>query len=245
MSTANEPDDENRSKQRVSKGILRKTIWVTAGLLLIVVGLWCVHRHQTSVDRQLIKKLEQHGALVGGPKYIPRFINNYAPRWVIGLWPEGNLTGIAFFGPRPTDDVLYESIVHFQTIEQLRLSDTAVTDAILDPISKLPRLQLLWLERTAVTDEGLATLASNSWVSHVFLDDTAVTDAGVKPLTSMKRLDSLSLAGTKVTDAAVDDLLKIPRLRLLDVTDTAISPAGLERLESSGRIELCTGLSSR
>jgi hypothetical protein len=60
--------------------------------------------------------------------------------------------------------------------------------------------------RSAVTDADLEQLKRIPGLSKVDLDNTAITDAGVAHLRSLKDLRKLDVSGTNVSDAAITRL---------------------------------------
>ncbi len=55
-------------------------------------------------------------------------------------------------------DAAFESVTECRQLEDIRLSDTGVSDRTLDLLADLPQMQTLYIERTAVTADGVARL---------------------------------------------------------------------------------------
>ncbi len=91
-------------------------------------------------------------------------------------------------------------------IAQLDLARTAVTDAGMKTVAKLPRLAALDLRQTGVTDTGVKELASSSNLRTLNLYGTKVTDAGLKHLYGLKGLRNVYLWQTKATEAGAKAL---------------------------------------
>jgi len=98
---------------------------------------------------------------------------------------------------------------------------------------------LVWLDlsRTAVTDAGLRVLAKMPNLTRLDLRDTSVGDAGLKAVAGLEKLESLGLYGTRVTDAGASALSRLPALRQVYVGGTPVSEAGREALRTA-RAEL-------
>lgn len=91
-------------------------------------------------------------------------------------------------------------------IAHLDLGRTAITDAALQTIARMPRLAELDLRQTQVTDAGLAFLKPLKNLHTLNLYGTRVTDAGLKHLTSLKSLKKVYLWQTQATEAGVKSL---------------------------------------
>ncbi|QDT43646.1 Leucine Rich repeats (2 copies) [Gimesia alba] len=211
---------------------------------LAVLVVYC---SRTRNDQIYITQLENLGAIIGYEDTLKR-VRNFTPRSArryLPTGPHGVVTGVGFFGPRPTDADLLLPLSHLPNLRQIQLSNTLISDEILKPICRLQSLFLLQLESTKISDNGVKQLSTNRSITHLFLDNTPITDTAVIHLAKMGQLDSLSLSNTSVTDESVEHLLAMPHLRILDVTGTQITSAGINRLKAKGTIELCTGLSSR
>ena len=94
---------------------------------------------------------------------------------------------------------------------------------------------LLWLDlsRTAVTDAGLKVLAKMPNLERIDLRGTSVGDEGAKALAGLHNLETLSLYGTRVTDASLEALRGISSLRRLYVGGTRVTATGLEALRKA------------
>ncbi|MEK7793705.1 MAG: c-type cytochrome domain-containing protein [Candidatus Hydrogenedentota bacterium] len=113
----------------------------------------------------------------------------------------------------------------------LGLANTAVTDAGLAALTKLPKLTALHLENTKVGDAGLASLAGLSNLEYLNLYGTQVGDAGVQQLAVLKNLKKLYLWQTKATkDGAAKLREALPELEVnlgeeLQAAAAAAAPA--------------------
>ncbi len=87
-------------------------------------------------------------------------------------------------------------------IAHLDLGRTAITDAALATVAKMPRLAKLDLRQTKITDAALEHLTGLKSLTTVNLFGTEVTDAGIKTLTGNKSIQNIYAFQTKVTPAA-------------------------------------------
>ena len=88
------------------------------------------------------------------------------------------------------------------------LHNTAVQDADLAALEKLPKLKNVFLGKTQIGDAGLEYLQRASELQTLSLNSTRVTDAGLKSLTGLTNLKTLNLQETQVTAAGAAQLHK-------------------------------------
>lgn len=93
-----------------------------------------------------------------------------------------------------------------ESIIELNLSGTMVTDAGMAKLAGMPNLKKLRLNDTAVTDEGLAQLKGLPQLEFLVLFGTQVTDAGMAHLKEISSLKKVFVGGTGVTEAGVTAL---------------------------------------
>lgn len=95
------------------------------------------------------------------------------------------------------------------------LHSTAVKDADLAVLEKLPKLQNLFLGKTQIGDAGLEHLQALSELKTLGLNTTQVTDAGLKSLAKLEQLKTVNLQETKVTASGANQLRKaIPEVKV-------------------------------
>jgi hypothetical protein len=88
----------------------------------------------------------------------------------------------------------------------LDLECSAVTDAGLLSLGKLPSLRCLDVDSTKITDRSMERIAQFEALEELWVEETAITDAGLDPLVKLKNLKFISVMYTEVTDAGVDRL---------------------------------------
>lgn len=95
------------------------------------------------------------------------------------------------------------------------LHSTAVKDADLAMLEKLPKLQNLFLGKTQIGDAGLEHLQALSELKTLSLNSTQVTDDGLKSLAKQQQLKTVNLQETKVTAGGANQLQKaIPDVKV-------------------------------
>ncbi len=123
-------------------------------------------------------------------------------------WRSLSLDGLS------VDDSLVEAIVTSSPdLESLNLSGTKVTDATMKVLGTLAHLRQLRLANTAITDAGLRELSPNNKWDWLDLTKTEVSDESCAVLADMKDLRILGLVGTRVT---INGLRKLSGLRNLE-----------------------------
>ena len=99
-----------------------------------------------------------------------------------------------------------------QCVVKVYLHNTAVKDADLAALEKLPKLRNLFLGKTQIGDAGLEHLQKSGELQTLSLNSTRVTDIGLKSLKELAKLKTLNLQETQVTAAGVTELRKaLPR----------------------------------
>lgn len=108
----------------------------------------------------------------------------------------------------------------------------AADDAALKPLENLNELEELNLSNSAISDEGLKSLGRLGKLRALYLTTTPITDEGLAHLDKLEHLERLSLSGTNVTDEGLQHLVKLKRLRVLYIKSTSITQDGKARLQS-------------
>ena len=99
------------------------------------------------------------------------------------------------------------------------MAATAVTDAGMVHVSKLPQLEELYVPKCAVTDAGLSHVAGLTHLRSINLYGTLITSAGLKHLMDLAGLRHLLITDLKLKPVAVDQLkAKLPLLKVTDFT---------------------------
>ena len=103
-----------------------------------------------------------------------------------------------------TDRTL-RNIQRLTTLEVLDLERTGVTDDGMKYLAELP-LESLYVKYTAVGDAGVEQIAKLPKLKRLSLEGTQVTDAGMAALKGCLTLQRLDVRNTAVTSAGADDL---------------------------------------
>lgn len=143
----------------------------------------------------------------------------------------GGLAGVRTMtmgGFQELKDENFAFIATLASLEELKLSRLACTDAFLAWIKDLRKLQKLdFSELPDFTGAGLDLLSSLP-IQEAKFWKTKMNDAGVEALTGLKALKILGMEANRyITDASLAHLSKFPALERLYISATSITPDGL------------------
>jgi len=120
-----------------------------------------------------------------------------------------------------------------QTVQELDLFFSGVTDADLASVGNMRALRVLLLNGTQVVDAGLEHLKGLTSLQTLGLAGTKVTDAGLEHLKGLTSLQTLSLGGTQVTDAGLEHLKGLTSLQRLSLDGTRVTDAAVASLRAA------------
>ncbi|HEY7427538.1 MAG TPA: hypothetical protein VH682_25115 [Gemmataceae bacterium] len=125
----------------------------------------------------------------------------------------------------------------------VNLDRSLATDSVLGSLKNLVALHYLKLSQTRVTDKIMEVLRVHPEIKRLDISDTGVTDIGLKYLKYGKALEELYL-GSKITDAGFRYVKSLTKLRVLALEFTDVSDLGLRNIQSLVELE-CLFVSSR
>jgi hypothetical protein len=200
---------------RIERGRI-DTIALFLAVPLLCIGGWflCDFAWSFWSQRQLASALsfEQRGALAAFGKLGPYGLVVGSRELIDG--ETYACVGLSLRG-RGIDDVKMRAIEGLHcphVLLKLDLSENAITDAGLEPLSHLDTIQCLQLARTNVTDRGIAQLAGLNYLTTLDLVGTRVTQDCAKYLEQIPRLKKVYAAGTGLmrVKGVVVDREKLP-----------------------------------
>jgi hypothetical protein len=103
----------------------------------------------------------------------------------------------------------------------------------LSRVQGLNTLEDIWLSYTTVTDGELAELQELPCLRTLSLGYTGITDAGLRNLEGLGGVRELDLRDTKITDAGLEHLHRLPRLQRLNVQGTNVTAEGAKKLQQA------------
>jgi len=118
-----------------------------------------------------------------------------------------------------------------ESVIEVHLRDSKVTDSTLVHVKGLLQLTYLDLRNTQITGAGLVHLKGLTNLQTLKLYDTSVTDAGLVHLARLNTLEKLSLGNTNVTDAGLVYLMGLTNLSRLYLTNTQVTDTGVNNLK--------------
>ncbi len=89
-----------------------------------------------------------------------------------------------------------------------RIREDQDYDASLPWIAKIAKLEELDLSQCAVSDTGVAALKGNNKLKYLWLTGTKVTDQSYETLRTLRSLEQLELTGTSVSQETIRKLKK-------------------------------------
>jgi hypothetical protein len=120
-----------------------------------------------------------------------------------------------------------------QTVVEVALGGTRVSDAEIERLAVFPGLQTLSLFDSAIGDDGLAKLGPCQSLDTLYLGRTRVTDTGLKHLTQFQTLKNLGLSDTRVSDQGIRQLASLANLRTINVHRTQVTVTGGNDLKAA------------
>jgi len=137
----------------------------------------------------------------------------------VGVWQVPQTANGALTSTNCTDQDLLElpRLLGDQWVE-LALSRSAVTDAGLRSLRRLPNLKVLRLDHTAITDDGVKQLAGLRHLRELDLSNTRIGYAGLSAIRNLASLESLSVRNTAISQAGWQYLKALSRLQHLDIS---------------------------
>lgn len=144
--------------------------------------------------------------------------------------PEATLVKIDLHRTEVADEDL-AILAAIESLRELDLRLTKITDAGVRHLGGLTRLETLNLFRTNVTDEGLAMLTGLRALRTLLIGGTGVTDEGLESLRGFDHLRKLSVFDTAVSDGGIPFLGSLPSLEILLIGKSKITEAGAAELQ--------------
>ena len=202
--------------------------------LLIVMLLLSL----TLSNAMLLRELKRRRATVSPPTNDPSMtVNMSLPtttdadlQWLFGCT---DVKYLDLGGTQVTDAGVNR--LWLNSLSELKLNDTKITDNGLKHFRGQPNLRKLDLSRTQVTDAGLKNLTLCG-LERLDLGDTAIAGAGLEGV-QLPDLSELRLYGTKVADDDLKYISQFSDLTDLDLSRTEISDDGLLRLTGLENLE--------
>lgn len=137
---------------------------------------------------------------------------------------------LKFWGVKVDEPITREEVMKPESVATVDLSNTAVTYAELDALTRFKNIQNIYLRNVPLTDASLKLLVKLQGLRSLDLGGTGVTDAGLKDLAELAELQHMSLRGTKVMGSGLQELAGLKNLASLDLSQTGVTDSGLKQL---------------
>lgn len=124
-------------------------------------------------------------------------------------------------------------------LEGIDLQDVNTVDnACLNDIKGLKKLKFLRIYGPTFDGDGIAPIAEMTSLRSLSMQQTAVTDDNVKYLKPLVDLEKLYLYGTKVTDQGMAELAGLTKLKELELRAAPCGPTGMEYLQQMPELRM-------
>lgn len=123
-----------------------------------------------------------------------------------------------------------KEMVSLDSLEELDLSETSITDAALVYIRDCKNLKMLALDYTLITDVGLAHLGALSSLRQLNLAGTYISDRGLSQIEHLDNLEFLVLMETRISDEGAKHLEKLQNLQVLYLNGTRLGDRGAQSI---------------
>lgn len=117
------------------------------------------------------------------------------------------------------------------SLEMLRLWDTRVSDAGLEPLVDLKRLRWLYLSGTNITDSGASVLKKMTFLRGLDLRATRLTDRAMRQLAALENLEWLDMSDTRVDGSGLAYLANNKRLTRIHLRHTHVELKQVEKFQ--------------
>ncbi len=105
-----------------------------------------------------------------------------------------------------------------------------ITDAVIEPVTRLPQLRWIALSGTAITDTSVERLSKDRRLERIWLSRTGITDRSLELLAQLPGLTHLAIEGTATTDRGLGHVARMRQLRFLSLGSPLYTTTGLKRL---------------
>lgn len=141
------------------------------------------------------------------------------------------LKDLSLCGTTITDNAS-RHIKHIEKLEELDLSSTNVSSAVLHDLAELPQLRELKLNQTQVDDEGIEELKKFKSLEHLELKHTKATRDCLKNIVKIPTLNTLRLQGPQFIKGDISHLSELKHLEDLNLSDCGVDDELLPEIEN-------------
>lgn len=184
-----------------------------------------------SIDQVATQEKNGRLTLVDLTKTSPSDI----PEAVAALVMLPGVEEVRLAGPSVTDPMAIP-IVGIASLKRLRLTDTAISDSVLQKIGERGALQLFHAHNNSgLTSTGLAQLSKLSGLKDLSLSGANVDDGVIESISNLKKLKKLRLRGTGITGDRFDAISKT-NIVDLELAETEFGNAGMRSVAAMPKL---------
>ena len=121
---------------------------------------------------------------------------------------------------------------HFESLEELNVSQTQFGFYGLKQMNKLKNLQILVAMQCEIADGLVTGLGGCESLRILNVGQNKLTDEGIKGINRMKKLEELNLSGNLITDKAVVQFKTMKQLKSLNLDATGVTAAEAGELKT-------------
>lgn len=112
----------------------------------------------------------------------------------------------------------------------IQISEVLITDDDLDHFASLDTLEQLILDTSSITDDGMRKLAALKDLIHLRIRNGNITDAGLSHILGLNKLKFLNLPHAELSDDAIKTLKRLPDLQLLRLGSSKMTNDSLHHI---------------
>lgn len=131
--------------------------------------------------------------------------------------------------PTRTNDSVFNGLAGTKGLGALRALGGGFSDKAVAKLKNLPDLEVLVLISDRVSDASLEPISKLKTLKKLDLNRARLTDKGLKKLKSLPKLERLYLYNAVISDPHLDQLKEFKRLKVLDLPDT-VSTSKLDEI---------------
>ena len=184
-------------------------------------------------EGEIANILQSNGASIKFGFTGPQWIANCPGSWVFNRVTEVDTSRLVSKGG--SDELL--KICELKSVVKLNFSIARIDDAVFERIQSVNTIEELTVNSSNLTDRSAKTLSRMSRLRVLNASGTRIGDASVKAIVEHSAITNLDLGGTAITDAALADIAKCGRLRKMSLAFTSVSDTGLSYLRDMADLE--------
>jgi hypothetical protein len=188
--------------------------------------------HRNTTARVLWKRLRVASEMIDQSRFVASGDVVTEEQWALIETSKETLRELVLDGTQISDDDLARLKDH-TGLKTLWLKSTPITSQGVRHLEKLTQLESLHLTGSNVDDDVGETLKKLTNLSSVGLSITRAGDKTAESLSQLPHLQRIGLSRTAVTDDAIESLSQIESPRLINLQRTNVSEAAIDQLKKA------------